>query len=54
MKQTLIKKEYLLIVPDQAKDVKELSWMYVAQCVFLQFLIRQVRWNVTPSDFMSN
>ena len=26
----------------------------VAQWLFLQFFVRQVRWSVTPIDFMSN
>ena len=26
----------------------------VAQCFFLQFFVRQVRWSVTPIDLMSN
>ena len=26
----------------------------VAQCFFLQFLVRQVHWSLTPIDFMSN
>ena len=31
-----------------------LESLAVAQCFFLQFVVKQVRWSVTPTDLISN
>ena len=38
---------------DFNKNIREL-WLDVAQSFSLQFFLRQVRWSVTPIDFMYN